>query len=215
MRLPTALLAAAAFLPPTPALSQFSTAGFCSDSGATVHISFRSPIQMERITGAPYSARETDESVRGGPNGAIETSSEQYDSVWRDSTGRTRKETHEEPGTRAPCRSFLYRIEYPVAAYAYLVDPVNKVVHRIALAAWPEPIEPKIRYAEESLGTKTISGLSVVGSKLNRTSPPPRRRPDDPPRNFTVEVWRSPELGLVVYSKTTQQDGSPCGSYAA
>jgi len=162
---------------------------------------------MPRVTGAPYSARETNASIQAGTAGATETSSGQYDLVWRDSAGRTRRESHAEEGKRAPCRSFLAQVQDPVAGYAYLVDPVNKVVHRAPLVAGERP-DPNERDAEQSLGTKTISGVTVVGFKTTRTAPPSPRRPNDPPRTFTVESWRSPELQVLIYSKTTDQDGS-------
>ena len=187
-----------------PAFPQFGTMGSCSASGATVRISFRAPMHMAFVAGAPYSARETTGSAQPG---AELRSDGQYESVWRDAKGRTRRETHAEEGARAPCRSFLAMIEDPVAGFAYLVDPVNKVVHRVALVGSPLEREPPPREGEESLGTKTMFGVTVTGRRFIRTVPPPPRRPNDPPRNLTVEAWRSPELKLEVYTKITQPDG--------
>ncbi len=209
MRCPT-LFAAPLFLGTAiPAFSQFGTAGVCNESGATVRISFRSPIRVERIADAPYSARESNQSWQNASdqNESGVPTPERYDLVWRDSAGRTRRESHADPGVRAPCRSFLAQVADPVAGYAYLIDPVNKVVHRVPLTA-SLPGEPKEQDGEESLGAKTISGVQAVGTRRTSDVSPPARRPNDPIRHWLIETWRSPELGVVVYSKITVDDGT-------
>lgn len=210
MRLATILLGAALGAATTiPAFSQFSTAGACNDSGARIQVGVEVPVRMAPIIGAPYSGRESTESVRTRFDGARETTPGVTESTWRDSSGRIRTESHGEPGGHDPCRSFLAKIEDPVAGYAYLVDPVNRIVHRVALVSRPgaNPAPRQRREGEESLGTKIMSGVAVEGFKETRVVPPPRRRPDDPPTTLTVESWRSPQLGVPVYSRT-QTGGS-------
>lgn len=203
MSRPSIVVAAAVCATAVPAFAQFSTAGACSSSSATVQVGFRSPVTVPRVEGAPYSGRDTTDRDQVAPDGSRQAAT--YNAVWRDSAGRTRTESHAEPGGRAPCRSFLVEIFDPVAHFAYVVDTVNKVAHRVALESRPVSVAPTpLRDGQESLGAKTMYGVTVVGARETRTVPPPRRRPDDLPTTITVESWWSPQLGLMVYSKTTQ-----------
>jgi hypothetical protein len=203
MRLPAILVAAAACAAMAiPAFSQFSTAGQCSGLNATIHIGVKPPVSVPRITGAPYSGHDTTQSMQTAPDGSLQAGT--YDAVWRDSSGRTRTESHAEPGGRAPCRSFLAQITDPVAGFAYVIDPINKVAHRVALVSRPGSLDPPSRSDKESLGRKTMFGVTVVGARRTTVRPPPARRPDDPPVTVTEESWWSPELGVQVYSKVTQ-----------
>ena len=174
-----------------PAFSQFSSAGSCNDAGAIVHVGVTVPARMAAVTGAPYSEKQE--------------TGELGKSIWRDSSGRMRTEDHGAKGAREPCRSFLVAIEDPVAGFFYIVDPVNRVAHRVKLMARSAPVSTgrPIRAGEVSLGTKTMLGVAAVGTKEIRTIPPPARQPNRPTLTDTIESWRAPDLELLLYQKTT------------
>jgi len=57
----------------------------------------------------------------------------------------------------------------------------------------------------ESLGTKDIDGLQVVGTRVIHTNPP--NGPADKPFVSTVDTWSSPELKLIVMTETNTSAG--------
>jgi len=227
MRLPTIACAAAALavieVPAFPQF-QFGTTGTCDGSGrATINVTPPRVTRMGSVTGAPYSARESHQSVQTLLDGTHITRSDPDTVTWRDSSGRVRTEIHASPTQRAPCRSVLQQIEDPVAGYLYVIDPVNQIAHRIPLVSTPRPPRPARRQAEarparaassgeatvtsESLGTQVMFGVEVAGTKRSTTYPAGSWMGNDRPLTITSESWTSSELGTV-YSKNSNPDGT-------
>jgi hypothetical protein len=107
----------------------------------------------------------------------------------------------------------MIEITDPVAGYRLILDSVNKVAHRTALQPPPTPQStvargvapaniPRPDISIHHLGTKTIDGLLVEGSQTSMTYPVGAMG-NDRPVVTTSESWRSPELQIVVFSKTT------------
>jgi hypothetical protein len=107
------------------------------------------------------------------------------------------------------------RIIDPVAGYLYELDSVQGIAHRVALKVMPAISGanlgvPFSRGADpnttsESLGTESISGVTVVGTK-ETTIQPAGSNGNDRPLTSTHESWYSPRLGLVVYSRSSSQN---------
>ncbi len=57
----------------------------------------------------------------------------------------------------------------------------------------------------ESLGTKEIAGLKVVGVRTIHTTPP--NGPSDKPFVSTLETWTSPELKVIVMTEVRTSNG--------
>lgn len=57
----------------------------------------------------------------------------------------------------------------------------------------------------ESLGTKELGGLQVVGLRTVRTIPP--NGPNDKPFTSTVDTWTSPELKVIVLTEVRTSNG--------
>lgn len=64
---------------------------------------------------------------------------------------------------------------------------------------------PAMNTKTESLGTKEIAGLQVVGVRAIHTSPP--NGPEDKPFVSTVETWTSPELKVIVTTEVRTSNG--------
>lgn len=100
------------------------------------------------------------------------------------------------------------QVRDPVSGHAYLIDPVNKVVHRVPrVSSAPKP-DTLQRDHEEPLGTKIISGVTVTGVRATTTHPPSPRHPNDPPVTDVHERWHSAALNLDLISKYTARDGT-------
>jgi hypothetical protein len=184
--------------------------------GGTVEINQHLPITMQPILGAPFSMTHVREVTNVLPDGSRRTHPGAGEERWRDSAGRTR--TQELPASQesAPCSTFLTEVEDPVAGFYYVLDSVNHVAHRMLLAAAPGrtvaqmPVPSRTgggggrgatRTAED-LGTKTMAGVNVVGTKETVVRPAHKGDPDAAPLTSVTESWRSPALGLEIFSRT-------------
>jgi hypothetical protein len=111
------------------------------------------------------------------------------------------------------------RLEDPLAGYVYVLDSVHLVAHRVARKALPavaasdlalsqqQPRRPAKNTTTEPLGSKTISGVTVVGTR-ETTVVPAGAQGNDKPLTNTEETWYAPSLALRVSSKTTSWTGS-------
>jgi hypothetical protein len=124
----------------------------------------------------------------------------------------------------APQPPLMIEIRDPVAGVVYILDTQGKVAHRVALQV-PQgvqavrPINASASLAAaariisssnvsadgvesrmESLGTQSIEGVTVVGTR-NTTIYPVNYDGNDRPITTTRESWISPELGITVLSK--------------
>jgi len=180
---------------------------------------------MRPVTGAPYSAIRSDQSVQTLADGTHLThNGREETATWRDSYGRVRTETRVTPERASPCDAISVEIEDPVAGYVYVLDPVDQVAYRLPLRtrsnpgieralvqkpashpAEPSPGEPAL--ITESLGEKTMFGITVTGTKTTATYPAGSRIGNDRPVATTSETWVSPQLKLAVYSQSTNYGG--------
>jgi hypothetical protein len=176
------------------------------------------------VKGAPFSATASSESTQTLQDGTTihrTTSS----TLYRDSQGRSRREvTLSGFGplqTSGKARTMI-TIGDPVAGAHYMLDPVQKVAHKMTPhtggkgGAWSngnaQAFEQKMQkhmakeeasgeVQKESLGTQTIkeNGLNAEGTRITRTIPAGQIG-NDKPMQIVFERWYSPDLQMVVKS---------------
>ena len=168
-----------------------------------VTIVFGPPRAVPSVTGAPYSADQVQEYTPTLADGTSPTKSSVIGHFFRDSQGRTRKERAYKP---API--WLTQIFDPVGGFGYVLDEQNKVAHRMALqpgsAVRPAATSQgatRPQTTSEKLGTQTIEGITVEGTRTTTTFPGPAR--DGLPTTFTIERWDSGELKLAVLTRSS------------
>jgi len=181
------------------------------------------------VTGAPYTAQAVTQFTQtlADGNHIQKTMSA---SVARDSYGRTRSERSlaaigSLAGSGSASKAVF--INDPVAGMSYMLDAVHKTVRQMpamknrhnpaaehsaststgAAAAGTNAAHGSMRQRmanvkTEDLGTQVIDGLSAQGKRMTRTIPAARAGSD---RDIDVvtETWTSPDLQMVVMSKTT------------
>jgi hypothetical protein len=176
------------------------------------------------VKGAPFSATASSESVQTLQDGTVidrTTSS----ALYRDGKGRFRREvtlsgfgplqTSGKPRT-------MITIGDPVAGVHYLLDPDQKVAHKMTRPnggkqgagandrgqAFEQKMQQRLASEEasgqvkkESLGTQTIkeNGLSAEGTRITRTIPAGQIGNSNPIQ-IVFERWYSPDLQMVVKS---------------
>ncbi len=234
MRLPTILFAAAMCAAlATPAFPQLLGETSCGRAtNGPVTIRFNPPPirNWQPITGGPYSAVQSQQSVQTLADGThLTTRFREEIAAWRDSAGRQRTETRAAQGEKdKPCNSSMLMISDPVAGYVYLLDPADQTAYRLTITAGPPMPAKEISVAQkpasapadnppgapaistESLGEKTMFGITVTGTLRTLTYPAGSRIGNDRPVTTTEEHWVSPQLGLIVYS----HDADPSGRVA-
>jgi hypothetical protein len=174
----------------------------------------QSPIPVTR---APYSAIEESLYSQKQPDGTYEDRSEVTTHIYRDSQRRTRAEryvTSMLPGAGEPRLSSIFILE-PQAGILYRLDPENH-------AASQEPWDANARILSsdttatlhistsvkvlippemtESLGSQTMEGLAVEGTRQT-VNLPASEQSNDLPFTIVTETWISPELKVAVLTK--------------
>ncbi|HLG96976.1 MAG TPA: hypothetical protein VKX49_11750 [Bryobacteraceae bacterium] len=163
------------------------------------------------VTGAPYSAHASTQFTQTLADGThIQRSSTA--SVARDSQGRTRTEqnfTSIGPlaASGSTSRTMIF-INDPVAGMSYVLDPNAHTVREMQIHAPRQP--PANRPAPpqsanvttEDLGTQVIQGVNATGKRITRTIPAGAAG-NDRAIQIVTETWTSPDLQIVVSSKTT------------
>ncbi len=176
------------------------------------------------VKGAPFSATassETTQTLQDGTTIHRTTSS----TLYRDSQGRSRRETTLSGfgplQTSGKARTMI-TIGDPVAGAHYLLEPEQKVAHRMTpkggkRGAWADGnqgFEQKMQQRmakegasgelqKESLGTQSINGVNAEGTRITRTIPAGQIG-NDKPIQIVFERWYSPDLQMVV--KSTRSD---------
>jgi hypothetical protein len=114
-------------------------------------------------------------------------------------------------------------IHDPVAGFQYILDPVNRVAHRMPFQPGPAvrfqapgkkyPNEPYTvtnpdggTTEIESLGTQTVSGVATIGTRITNTAP--GVTPEGRTVRSTDERWRDPRTGVELLARTINTDGS-------
>jgi len=164
------------------------------------------------IKGAPYSAQlstETTQTLADGTHISRKTTGQ----VYRDSEGRTRRETSLPaigPLSAAGEARQIVSIHDAVTGVHYVLEPDQKIAQKMKApsgkpwkgmkgfrgseGAGPERLQP------ESLGTQTIEGLTVEGTRTTFTIPVGQIG-NDRPIVIVSERWYSPDLQTIVMSK--------------
>jgi hypothetical protein len=189
----------------------FATAVFTAGAGAqTPRFLGRSSADVPTVKGAPFSGQAN-----------ITIRMKQYDGArmerkldgkyYRDSEGRVRREQLIVGlGIAAPHKDSerIVIIVDPVAGFIYTVIGGQREVQRVPIDKAPPAIggvPPKsllpegLTTREEPLGTRTMEGVSVTGTKTVVTVPPGLMG-NERPVEVVEERWESRELQLVLHS---------------
>jgi hypothetical protein len=180
------------------------------------------------VKGAPFSATassETKQKLQDGTSIDRTTSS----AVYRDSQGRVRREVTLSgfgPLQASGKAHTMITIGDPVAGVHYMLDPEQKVAHKMTrpnggkygggsngnAQAFEQRMQQRIAKEEasgavkkESLGTQVVkeNGLNAEGTRITRTIPAGQIG-NDQPIQIVFERWYSPDLQMVV--KSTRND---------
>lgn len=203
----------------------------------TFTYNFAPGAQVTVIANAPYSGHTSTQNLRTLANG-IHLNSQINDQpmTYRDSAGRTRTDAAMAPipgiaPVAANIKPHIVRlpeIEDPVAGFRYVIDDANRIAHRIAIQARPDPAQARPALAArrpvtqlvpramgngviattESLGTQSMFGITVTGERNTTTYPPGSYQGNDGPLTSVSEIWRSDQYRLTLLSKNSQPDGS-------
>jgi len=207
------------------------------------------------VTGAPYSATMTTETIQTLSDGTHITQTT-TGNVARDSQGRTRQDAPLPPlgNLSAADAPHLVFIQDPVAQVSYTLNLTDKTAQKMpaipppsagdgpsagvsangkyfiqmgtgqastGAPALPLPPPPAVAGTgvmmlqktiigdnefvnsnTEDLGSQTIQGITVTGTRTTRTIPKGQIG-NDAPITIVTEVWTSPELRTVVHSTRT------------
>jgi hypothetical protein len=180
--------------------------------------------ESKLVKGAPYSAVAVTETVQmlGDGNRIAQRSST---TVYRDSTGRTRREALVKDG-----QAQAIVISDPATGVNYTLDPNNRralkhdspvMMRKLEVGRVEEELKMKLeaekkralvedsgevkplkkrRPEPESLGRQVIEGVEAEGTRTTVTIPAGQIG-NDLPINIVSEQWYSPELQLLVMSK--------------
>jgi hypothetical protein len=194
--------------------------------GGTIVATVGGSFQLTPITGEPYSATTETEVHQTLADGTHIDRKSQIIKQYRDSQGRTREEHY-----MGPLNSYIggipdgqaptlvnVMIQDPVAGTAWFLSPQNHSARLTNMNSNlhntpPQPVNtappppmpraslPKVTH--EDLGTQTMEGLIVEGTRSTITIPTGAQGNDRPIETVT-DTWRSNELHLVVL--TTRSD---------
>jgi hypothetical protein len=180
------------------------------------------------VIGAPFSAERVSEHVQIGSDGTRFTLRNSQETMYRDSQGRTRTERPAMlgPGPQLSGVPVIVEIQDPVAHIGYVLDPQNKVAHRVALeiATGNTPNTPRLVRAaappaaagpgagpnpgpgpgivDQDLGQQVIEGVLAEGHRLVQNWPAGSVGNDRPFQSIS-ENWFSPDIKETVLSKST------------
>jgi len=159
------------------------------------------------IKGQPFSAETVIEDTRRLFDGTTVTK-QSRGAIYRDAEGRTRREQPLEMvggvsvvGTDNKPQMLVFINDFATDSQIFL-DLNNKVARRSRIGRGPGPREPgepsdaKI----ESLGTKTIEGVKVEGTRVSFAIPVGHIG-NDKPIDVVTEKWFSTELQVLVMSR--------------
>ena len=166
------------------------------------------------VTGAPYSAQASTQFTQTLADGThIQRSSTSL--LSRDSQGRTRTDqTMSSIGplsTSGSAPRTTVFIHDPVAGMSYVLDPTAHTVRQMQIpsrapgagnntSATHTPRGANV--TTEDLGTQVIQGINATGTRTTRTIAAGAAG-NDKAIQVVTETWTSPDLQVVVMSKTT------------
>jgi hypothetical protein len=182
---------------------------------------------MSTIPGAPYSAQAVTQRVQMLADGNRITQTT-TNNVARDSKGRVRREESLPGlGNGEAEPPHLVLIEDPVAGVHITLDSNRKTAMKLTMQNAKERAEAKAlvisdgfgpaistggplavvtsddsRITRSDLGTQTIEGVAAKGTKITHTIPAGEMG-NDLPIVITTETWFSPDLKVMVMSKSS------------
>jgi len=176
---------------------------------ALLHAEFG--ISNKVVQGAPYSAQAVTQFTQTLSTGDhIQRSTTA--SIARDSLGRTRTDRSlATVGALSAAGGGHERaiiIHDPVAGMSYALDPASHTARSTAIPAArtananARPERALASAKTEDLGTQVMQGLSVQGKRVTRAIPAGREG-NEKEIDIVTETWYSPDLQLVVMSKTS------------
>jgi len=204
--------------------------GFSFQGGDFVYMRTEGGMDNKIVKNSPYSAQSVSEFTQtlADGNRIHRTTS---GSIARDSEGRTRREQAmtaigQMTGSAESVKSVM--IHDPVAGVTYSLEPHSHAAHvshnttfnfsvnkeaaeRMATeklsAEAMAKVKARVRRPEpntksEELGSQVMEGVSVQGKRVTRTIPAGDIG-NDRPLEIVTETWFSPELQVVVMSRTT------------
>ena len=165
------------------------------------------------VTGAPYSADVSDQTVQTLPDGnTIQRSTSGH--VARDSQGRTYSQetiTGGPLGQNGPV--VITFINDPIAGYAYVLNANTKIATRRAIKASAERTRPEgapqggprgprdsANVVVSDLGSQDVGGVKAQGKSVTHTIPAGAVG-NAQPLVSSNETWYSPDLQVVVLAK--------------
>ena len=169
--------------------------------------------------GVPYSGDATLDNEQTARDGTPLIHRVSTRKIYRDSLGRVRTEEPLQLGSAAPTSPLLVVIQDCGVGVEYTLDTRKRVAHRFTSPATSSPANPttnvsaptvstqtaaapKYQASNENLGTQTIEGLMVEGSR-DTLSYPAGTWGYDRPIKTVHEVWMSKELGIIIMSKNS------------
>ena len=209
--------------PPPPGMDAFFVTSMGGPGGpgpgperAVAFVGVEGGLHGKVVTGAPYSAQTSLETVQvlADGNKIDRTSS---GSVARDSQGRVRRDDTFMgfgPLPAAGTPAHVIFINDPVAGVNYVLEPNSKVARKfspppkgssnaMSKHAWKGNEERQQETTTVSLGTQTIDGLTVEGTRITRTIPAGQIG-NEKAIQIVVERWYSSDLQTTV--KMTRTD---------
>ncbi|MGH9771641.1 MAG: hypothetical protein ACRD4Q_08075 [Candidatus Acidiferrales bacterium] len=190
--------------------------GPLSPDDAMGFVGFEAGLGGNTVTGAPYTATISHQSTEGLADGnRIQRTTS--GTLARDSNGRTRRDvtlpTIGPWATSGKTPPHVVFINDPVAGANYILEPNRKTARKLALPAKrrekrddatlpPFAQEQRNQTTTVSLGTQTMDGLTVQGTKTTRTIPAGAIG-NEKPIEISVERWYSPDLLMNVMIKRT------------
>jgi hypothetical protein len=166
------------------------------------------------VKGAPFSADITTETtmVLQDGNHVHQVAKLRY---YRDGEGRTRREQSLNSLGALASNTNLPPVVFvsdPVAAANYALSPASKTATRSLtgghgplgrgerLRGGPPPADRQQNIKTESLGSKTVEGVTAEGTRTTLTIPAGQEGNEQPMQTVT-ESWYSPDLQMVVLFK--------------
>ncbi len=158
------------------------------------------------VKSQPFSAETVIEDTRRLFDGTTVTKTNKG-AFYRDAAGRTRREQPLEmvggvsiSGTDGKPQMLVFINDFATKTQ-YFLDMNNKVARQHGIGGNPpnEPGTPPDAKTE-SLGTKTIEGVTVEGTRVTFEIPAGQLG-NDKPIEVVSEKWFSPELQMIVYSR--------------
>jgi len=178
-------------------------------------VSFETGLHGPVVKGAPYSAQVVTETTQTLADGnRIDQKRTAF--VYRDSQGRTRREESLPalgPVTASGDVHHAIFVNDPVAGVHYVFEPDQKIAHKMSPTGDVKYVHEHVagmhgsakladQPVTESLGTQTMEGLTVTGTRTTHTIPAGAIG-NEKPIQIVLESWYSQDLQMVIYSERT------------